>query len=52
MAQRFIIVRVGETVERVPLPLCSWCTDEAICLSCHKRAEDARNALKAHNPHP
>jgi hypothetical protein len=46
MALRCIIVRVGKAVVRVPLPVdCSWCTDEAICASCGKRADDARAAL-------
>jgi hypothetical protein len=46
MALRCIIVRVGKAVVRVPLPVdCSWCTDEAICTSCGKRADDARAAL-------
>jgi hypothetical protein len=42
---RSIIVRVGKKVARVPLLACQWCTDEAICALCGKRAVDARIAL-------
>lgn len=44
---RFIVVRAGNRVIRIPTHFCQHCTDTTICSVCNAKAEEARALLAA-----